>query len=599
MVKTNPRPGNGDCRRMSMELVLPARERPERGEPLASPRGVQKWLEAVRHGGDRESSRRFIEGLQRFNRIELKGAKRLKIAELLRPTARYVIDRLGQRISTRTLPLDDVSRRNFQALLLLLRETALAYDICAAQLIGQRRPAARTLALVTERALFYRGETILRSAPVHSPVPQNFWHDSNTLFREAEVRRCADKRVRNVELLARRQKQTPRDMYARLALFALAPTDGLRRGQAERLFQRTESWATLVHMSDKAPEPSNTLYCIDLERPEGPRAASGESESPASMRWIEFAPVLAAAQQLLPEAPPEGAVLERDQVDATTLQRLIDTWSVHSGRAGERISREEPVDVEVSLRDIHARLFAETAPAEPQQTDTHSKPASSVSALALQTIEAPERRWRQLDDEDEELQPIGETASPEAVEDDPAAEKPRNWLLLESGGGGFRLRWQSSESSVAVVGDLVALHEEDAADTDGNGWTLGTIRRIRMIDDQRFDAGVQTLGANPVASRVRHEPTNPHRKRDRASEPSEPGLLLPADRARKTPATVLVGANAFHDGDVVEIDLPGRMVRARLAPAREHSSAFARFRLEKAPARGRSASEDGAEDEPL
>lgn len=584
---------------MSMELVLPARERPDRGEPLASPRSAQKWLAEVRHGGDRESSRRFIEGLQRFNRIELKLAKRLKIAELLRPTARYVIDRLGQRISTRTLPLDDVSRRNFQTLLLLLRETALAYDICAAELAGQRRLSARTLALVTERALYYRGETMLRSAPVHSPLPQNFWHDSNTLFREADSRQCTDKRVHNDELLARRQKQSPREMYKRLLLFALAPTDGLRRGQVERLFQRTESWATLAEMAATAPEPTNTLYCIDLDRPEGPHAASSESEPPPSLRWIEFAPVLAAAQELLPEAPPEGAVLERDQLDAATLQRLIDNWSVHSGRAGERVSRDEMADVEVSLRDIHARLFTETAPPEPQQSGARSAPASSVSALALQTIEAPERRWRQLDDEDEELQPIGETTPPEPAKPDPAAEKPRNWLLIESGGGGFRLRWQSSESSVAVVGDLVALREEGSGEAEGNGWTLGTIRRIRMIDEQRFDAGVQTLGVNPVAARLRHEPANPHRKRDRASESTEPALLLPADRSRKTPATVLVGANTFHDGDVVELDLPGRMVRAKLAPAREHSSAFARFRLEKPPARGRSAKGDGEEDEPV
>jgi hypothetical protein len=302
---------------------------------------------------------------------------------------------------------------------------------------------------------------------------------------------------------------------------------------------------------------------------------------------------------MLPEAPPEGAVLERDQVDATTLQRLIDSWSVHSGRAGERIARDEAADVEVSLRDIHARLVAETAPPEPRQSQARSGPVSSVSSLALQTIEAPERRWRQLDDADEDLHPIGDTAPPEPAKAGPAADRPRNWLLIESGGGGFRLRWQSSESSAAVVGDLVALHEEGSGGAHGNGWTLGTIRRIRMIDDQRFDAGMQTLGFNPVAARLRHEPANPHRKRDRASEPSEPALLLPADRTRNTPATVLVGATAFHDGDVVELDLPGRMVRATLAPAREHSSAFARFRLGKPPPRGRSATGDGGDDEPV
>lgn len=590
---------------MPMELVLPARERADRGEPLASPRHAQKWLEAVRQGGDRESSRRFIEGVQRFNRIEMRLGTRLKIAELLRPTARYVIDRLGQRISAQKLPLDEVSKRNFQALLLLLRETALAYDICAAELAGAKRPARRILARVTERALFYRGETMLRSAPVHSPLPQNFWHDSNTLYLGAETHKCATRRVPNDELLTRRQRQTPANMYKRLLLFALAPTDGLRRGQVERLFQRTETWAELAQISAHAPsEPTNTLHCVDLDRPEGPHPASSESVPTETLRWIEFAPVLAAAQQLLPDAPPEGTVLEKDQVDATTLQRLIDNWSVHSGRAGERVSRGDFADVEVSLRAIHARLAAEIMPVETEPAATRTdRPRGSASSLALQTIEAPERRWRQADDEEDAPGPIADTPAPSASKPQPAPERQRNWLLIETGGGGFRLRWQAGESSAAVVGDLVALGEETDEDDNGESasarWTLGTIRRIRMIDDQRFDAGVQTLGHDPAPARLRHEPANPHRKRDRASESSEPALMLPADRARKTPATVLVGANTFAEGDVVELDLPERMLRARLAPARESSAAFARFRLEKPPARGRSAAGAGGDDEPL
>jgi len=588
---------------MSMELVLPAREPPVRGEPLAAPRRARKWCEQIRQLGDRESARQFIEGLQRFNRIELRRGTRLKIAELLRPTARYLIDRLSQRISTRKLPLDDVSGRNFRALLLLLREMALAYDICCADLAAQRRPSARTLALATERALYYRGETMLRSAPVHSPLPQNFWHDSNTLFLGAERHHCVDRRVRNEELLARGKRHTPRAMYKRLLLFALAPTDGLRRGQAQRLFERAESWAELARMSTESPSAlTNTLYCVDLARPDGPHPAGNEPGATETMRWIEFGPVLIAARQLLPEAPSEGSVLEPGQVDATTLQRLIDAWSVHSGRAGERVARDEFADVEVSLRDIHARLAAEYAPAK-AETPAHSpRPTGSLSSLALQTIEAPERRWRQIDDEDD-VEPPAEPATKAAPKHSDNAEQERKWLLIEAGGGGFRLRWEAGEPSTAVVGDLVALRDESGqaageGEPPRHSWSLGTIRRIRMIDDRRFDAGVQVLGRDPVPARLRREPANPHRKRDRASETSEPALFLPAERERKTPATVLVAANTFDEGDVVELDLPERVVRLRLAPSRDGSAAYARFRLEKPPARGRRAGAADDEEPP-
>lgn len=573
---------------MSMELVLPARSRPERGEPLASPRGARKWLDGIRQGSDREAAREFIEGLQRFNRIELRTGTRRGIAELMRPTARYLLERVSQRIAQK-LPLDESSRRNFHTLLLLLREMGLAYDICAADLDSARRPSGRVLSLVTERALFCRGEVMLRSAPVHSPLPQNFWHDSNVLFRLAEAKGCADRPVRNEELTGR-GRQTPRDMYKRLVLLALAPTDGLRRGQVERLFQGAETWAPLAQMLTRHPrESSNTLFRIDLDRPEGPRSASTESETTPGLRWIEFAPVLAAVQRLLPHAPSEGSVLNEGEVDAATLQALIASWTVHSGRAGERLARGELVDAEVSLHSIHARLAAEAAPAGSAGSGGRGQ-RPTASAMALQTIESSARRWQQLDDENDPVLRTSAIGTRPAQTRTQAAEAPRQWQLIDSGGGGCRLRWQGSGATSAVVGDLVAVRG-DIGDTRGRGaWMLGTIRRVRMIDDERFDAGVQILGRKPAAITMRLARTNPNRKRDkRAGAGVHPALMLPADRAGSTPATVFVAPNTFREGDLVELDMAGRSQRARLAPAREHSAVFARFRLEKAPPRGRTA----------
>lgn len=578
---------------MSMELVLPPREQAERDETFASARRVQSWLQEVEQAGGRETTRRFIEGLRRFNRIELRLGPRLKIAETLRPMTRHVIDRLTQRISTRKLPLDDASQGNFRDLLTLLRERGLGYDIVVSELSAQSRPSRRKLALAAERALYYRGEVMLRSAPIHSPLPQNFWHDSNTLYRSAELHGCAGRQVRNDELIADKRRHSVADMYKRLLLFALAPTDGLRRGQAERLFQRTESWCRATEITDTPPrELTNTLYRVDLSRPEGPAPAGSDADASDELRWVEFGHVLAEAREALPGAPSEDAVLQPGQLDYGTLRRLIDHWSVHSGRASERVERGNVADVEISLVDIQARLKAETDPPESKPSSLPERPLGSVSALALQTVEAADHPWGSESQANE----------PERDADSPAGRKragstsasgPKrdsSWILVEAGGGGFRLRWASGSSSSAVVGDLVGLREEGSKDDGGDTqWTVGTIRRIRMGEQGHFDAGVQILGRNPLAATVRREPANPHRKRNREAEPVEPALMLPADHERKTPATVLVPANTFEGGEVVELDLPGRMVRARLAPARDSSATFARFRLEKPPERGRHA----------
>lgn len=593
---------------MAMKLELPERAPAERGETFASLRGARRWLEELEGGSDRETVARFIEGLKHVNRLDLRPDHRLKVAELLRPTARRLMERFDQRISTQRLPLDDASRRNFQALLMLLREQALAYDTVVDALAGARRPPRSKLALVIERALGCRGETMLRCAQVHAPLPQVFWRDSHLLYRLAESCGCAKRRVRNDELIvAPRRRQSPLDMYKRLLLFGIAPTDGLRRGQAERLYRRLETWSRLVALSDTGSTGGAArLFHVDLAAAEHPQPGLPPGGDSAGTRILDITAVLTEAQRQLPAAPSENAVPGPAEVDASALGRLIESWSGRVERREERAARSEPADVETSLKRIRERLLDDTALPETGTTYDRSRPLGSVSSLALQTIERPDHEWqgerKQTSARARDLPGTwGAREEKQAVAAAPSRATPenrRNWALVDTSEGGFRLRWEGGTSSPAAVGELVALHQELPATEDSREgedaplrerWSLGVIRRIHMIDDSRFDAGVEILGRHPATAVVRREPANPHRKRDRKSEPVEPALVLPAVRSREIPATVLVPAHLFREGEVLELDVHDRMLRVRLGPARESSSAFTRFELTAAPARGRSA----------
>lgn len=582
---------------MWMELELPKREPPESGEPFTSARGIRGWLQETEQLADRDATVRFIEGLQRFNRRDLPPRQRLKGMELLRPTGRHFIGRIIQRINTQKLPLDDLSYRNFHALLTLLRELALGYDIVAAAVAGERRVSRRMLAQSVERALFYRGETMLRCAPVHAPLPQVFWHDAHVLYRLAEAHDCAQRRVPNDELVvAPRKRQSPLDMYRRLLLFGVTPTEGLRRGQAERLYHRLEAWSRLAELSTRVPKgEGRTLFHVDLAAPETPQPGLPQTEPGESIRVLDVSAVLAEAERLLPDAPSQNAVLGPDQVDGGALQRLIDSWSGRAERRGERESRSEPADVEASLQRIRERLINDSAPAGSGSMHRHELNISA-SNLALQTIERPGQVWQSEGGQRQDVPGTwGEGEQARAAPAKPSEKTPeqaRNWALIDASAGGFRLRWEGGSSSPAAVGELLAVRQQlPAADAEGGTprecWTLGVIRRIRMIDDRRFDAGVETLGRHPAPALARHEPANPHRKRDRKREPSEPALMLPPMRSRDIPPTLLVPAHLFREGDVLEVDLRERVLRVRLGPARESSSAFSRFELTAAPVRGR------------
>lgn len=594
---------------MTTKLELPERRPAVRDEAFASLRGTRRWLEELEGGSDRETAARFMEGLKHVNRLELRPGHRLNIAELLRPTARRLIDRFVQRISTQRLPLDDASRRNFQVLLMLLREQGLAYDIVVDALAGARRPPRSKLALAIERSLGCRGETMLRCAQVHAPLPQVFWHDSHFLYRLAESCDCAERRVRDDELVvAPRRRQSPLDMYKRLLLFGIAPIDGLRRSQAERLYQRLETWCRLADMKTATAVSADKAqwFHVDLAAPEPPQPGLPAGTNTADTRMLDITSVLTEAQRLLPDAPSENDVPGTAEVDAAALSRLIDGWSGRVERRGERAIRSEPADIETSLKRIRERLLADAALPEIGTTYDRSRPLGSVSSLALQTIERPDHEWqgerKQTSARAHDLPGAwGAREEKQAVAAAPSKATPehqRNWALVDTSDGGFRLRWEGGTSSPAAVGELVALRQELPATEDvpkgeeaplRERWSLGVIRRIRMIDDSRFDAGVETLGRHPAPAVVRREPANPHRKRDRKSEPVEPALMLPAVRSREIPATVLVPAHLFREGEILELDVQDRVLRVRLGTARESSSAFTRFELTTAPTRGRSA----------
>lgn len=587
-----------------MELHLPEQAPPARGDKFKSARRTRRWLEDLQAGPDREIAARFIEGLQHFNRIGMRTGRRLKTAEQLRPTARHLVGRFVQRISTQSLPLDETSRRNFQSLLSMLRELSLAYDIVAQTLGSARRPSRRRLTLAIERALWYRGETMLRSAPVHAPLPQNFWHDANTLYGLAESHRCARRRVRNDELVtARRRRQSPAEMYTRLLLFGLAPTDGLRRGQADRLYRRMETWCRLARFPAVKTDDASVVYHVDLEQPHGPRPGrpdeAGSFELGGdSVRLLDLGPVLAAAQKALPQAPPEDAVLEGDQVDAAALQRLIDSWSGRGQRASERKARSEPADVETTLGRIQKRLIADTAIAEPETGYDRSRPLGNIATLALQTIDQSDHEWQRSGKRRVKTRDMPgawsdsqETRAVPVAPSHATPETARGWSLVDTSRTGFRLRWDGSGSSPANVGELVALHEQLQGTEDPEKprerWVVGVIRRVRMIDDARFDAGVETLGQYPAPAVVRREPANPHRKRDRGNEPSEPALMLPALKRLEIPATLVVPAHMFHEGETLELDMHERVLRIELGPVRHSSAAFTRFDMAPAPPRGK------------
>ncbi len=596
---------------MQTGLELPSQAKRKRGDFPTKPRGVRKWLDELAHVDVREATRRFSEGIYQLNRLRIPAKRRLEIMEMLRPTAREIFDHLGGRIQAQTLPLPERTRKVFDLDLQLLRETAFGYEAALAALTGSRWPSARrAIALAAERALTARGEIMLRCAQVYSPLPEGFWQRTHTVYARTEAARAQDRRVRDPELqVAKRPRQSPRTMYKRLVMFAVAQTDGLRKAETERVYSALEAWAQQAQLRAADPDregASNTgdvdcRFAVDLAESSPPRPWRLHPRgSSAALRVLDLWRVIGTINARLEEAERQERTNEKvnpDRISSVALRRLLDNWQQQAVRRSERKQHGQAVEVEVTLQRIHDRCELEQQARAKQQGPASQPDFTDTAGLALQTIDRDDRAddrqgfvthpghgqdaahyslWDAVARGRPHTQSFVDTELPHNASrgDD---EHQLHWILEDSSRSGFRLHWVGEGSSRATVGELVALRLPGGQE-DAPRWRLGAVRWIQFVGEADFMAGCAALSDHMSPARVERD--TPKRKR-RGHKPSVESkthaLVLPGNRSRGQAAGVLVPAHMFHEGEIVQLTLRQRTLRVELSYIREHTGSFTHF----------------------
>lgn len=597
-----------------MAPELPPREMPSRDSFPHSPRKVRHWVRRLAALEMRSATGEFHQGLAALNRLQLTPRRRARLLELVVPVARSITGQLEKRLSSQALPLPEKSRRLHELLLELIEEMALGYAaVLVDETAGGRRPTARRAALAAQRALSWHGRYLLQCARVYSAPPARLWQGIHATYARAERAGLTERKVRDDTLQrSRRRRQTVAEAYKRILLFALANTDGLRKGESDRIYRLLETWAPAAVLATPAAGETQARFAVrlDIGRPPLQRRFA-DTSSAEHLRTLDPDPVVRLVERARAAADQgENPLLEADAVNAHALGRLLDSWTQRSLRRSERVERGESIEVEVTLAGIHVRLLADSRPAVESRPD----PGASASiSLTLQTIDQDDARpggtylthpgHDRVRDTADTWDDVGRGRvisavyrqarhGPAAAADGANAPATSgNWLLEDSSATGFRLRWEGEGSSRAVVGELLAVHEPDGGN-GAAGWRVGVIRWLRFIDQRYFEVGAKTLSARVSAATVRREPAERHRKRQREKEPAEPALLLPGVRSRNEPATVLLPAHMFRREEILELDLRDKMLRIRLGEIREHTGSFTQFVVIPAPKRGERSVDD-------
>ena len=249
-----------------MELIVPSRNSPTSGSFPTAPKKVRQWLSGLYPVTSNSSTQTLIRGLKHCNRLENSVRNRVETLAYFRPVVRELIESLSARYAGQNLPLAEREYNSFSMVMTLLQEMAFGYKIVVSDSESSSPTSNnkfRDQALVM--ALDVLHEIGLRHLQVYQDIPDNIWHDCNTLFQIAESRKFS-KRELGKDTSTRHNPQNIEQMFISLHLLHLAGSHSLRRGQILQLANFINQHAAEVKLAvAEASSPRKTLmYGVDL-----------------------------------------------------------------------------------------------------------------------------------------------------------------------------------------------------------------------------------------------------------------------------------------------------------------------------------------------
>lgn len=587
-----------------MFFKLPSLKTSGQGDFPTQPRKLKRWLEELPLVNMGDTTRQFFEALRQLNTQDLAPAHRLELLELMRPTAKTVLDHLGRHFINRTVPLPEKSARVAELNRAMLTELATGYARAANELLATGRTRDKGLALAAYRAARYWSGIIIHSWRLYETPPPGAWREIYRIYRAAEANDLLERPVLDDTLQGPGRGHIAQ-CFKRICLLALAHPLSLRQGEIDRLADFLDSAsATAVVSADPMPDSNNGVHMLDLEGDAPPVYCRMQDlpQGPAA-RSINLAPLIREIRERI-QSGDKATV--RD-MGPDNLRRVLEAWTRKARRRFSRATRDDEINVSIGLASICTTIAEEL---RARQAPEHKTPG--IDHLALQSIGDPSRPVNGHESSFlSETDALGDAQAwdmvgrgniiTEAYTGRPPVAAPitavglfttkvdgEPWQMVDASAGGYRLRWRGDQGCRAQVGELIGLREKEGSRYQ---WRVGVIRWMLNKANRGLEIGVQILAPRTVlvglaASRM-----------GRPVADFLDVLMLPAIRTIRQPPTLLVPAGRFRVGDEALVTLGKRFLRVKLDGISEHTSQFVQYRytnLEQTAERTDPAKETGS-----
>lgn len=574
-----------------MDQRTATRKAPTQNSFDTRPAQVEAWVADLPLANIGESSRQLFSTLIETNALDFPVEQRFRMLELLCTPISHVCAAMKTHFVGKPFPLTDKARQIIQLSQELMTQMALGYCIVvddSSEKRGLMRDNKQSL-IATYRALTYLGQSLLRAYQVYAPYPADVWRQVHQLYQQAETKGFAQSAV-NDNHVDGDCEGSIENAYKRILLLALACPYRLRQGEVEQVYTWLCNWAQYATL--------NKL--VETHNPNGQFMANLDSDDPPTYLVLRQTQdnqgscrLLNAAR--LADVMREATVRQRgtknvglQAINEHVLRRLMLAWGVMPKRRFSRAQKHSTAVVAMGLSTAHYFISGEVA------FEGNEQGAGPTFNRAAQ-FEASETAGQQG-----QMPDLWELGGTQALRDThpgafahqyidfaretssaPAAKSAAKsslgpsyqtclWKMVNVSAGGYRLLWDSSESSQAQVGELLGLRENN--DPDSFHLSLGVVRWMKQSDQLGLELGVEMLSPGAVAVGTKIHKINSGCDYMRS-------LLLPAIKTIGQPATLLTLALPYHVGDIIMVNSHGKEARVELTKLMENTGTFAQFQF--------------------
>ena len=531
---------------------------------------LAQWAKALPLANTGETARQLYHALQEVNQWKTTAGQRLALLEVLRPFVYSICRQLGKHFLQNSLSLNDKQMKVAQLVQALYRHLIMGYKLVVAQYLSNKTIQVQSFTLAMHRAMSDLTSNLLITYQLYQRPDKYLWLELNHLYLLAEQSKLLLTKVDDPQRAFITQS-TLQECFCAAHLLAAAKPNNLRKQDLGHLYDALSLWAGYCHVTSQVEENSHFVVDLNDDQPMLNLHALDE-RSTSLIRVIHTGKLVDAFRQKIANPLVKEGIALPKAINSSLIRHVLQAWGSTWQRGADRVSRTGELELCLGLTALHYFCADQkNFEASMQAIKPHDYNHDFSQEVSVRQV-----GWSKGFDVDSgddgpglaaavDFQGMAATTTARAT-----AFPIFRGEIINASATGYSIYWRGALPSNLLMGELLGVRMPKHTT-----WSIGVVRWIQQNDTQETQVGIEVLAPKAMAgaAKVLHK-TGQH-------SPFMRALLLPGNKAKQIPTSLIVSKLPFISGHKVELlfsILDGRFLLSKIT---NNTNSFNQFQFRK------------------